>query len=410
MSWVRKRVLITGVSGFAGSYMAKKLYDLGAEVYGLIRKRADWSKPKNLVDRGIIDKINLIEGDLLDITSLANALDISQPEVIFHLASQSFVPRSFESPLETQQINCIGTVNLLEAIRIKDYDPKIIFAGSSEEYGLVISSRQQYNKIRKKYGGIFPEPKKIPELPITENNPLRPMSPYGVSKVYGDYIMRNYYHSYGLKTIVSRAFNHEGAGRGKKFVTSIIANQVMKLKLGEINKIVIGNVNAFRDWSHVRDIIEGYVLLADKGVYGDVYNQGSMRTNSVLTYLLLTMEEAGWKIRSIQTIKGDKIIKNPVEIVSEEMFGIRFKRTKVDEMMLNGEIEFAPEDRGIIVQTNSNEKLYIEFDSERFRPAEVPILFSDCRKAQDIGFKIIHELQDIIRDQLNYFLSVENRK
>ena len=409
MNWERKRVLITGVSGFAGSYLAKKLYELGADVYGLIRKRADWSKPKNLVDKGIIDKINLIEGDLLDITSLANALDISQPEVIFHFASQSYVPNSFRYPLDTQQINCIGTANLLESIRIKDYDPVVVFAGSSEEYGLVISSEKQYDHVKKKYNVIFPEPEKIPEVPISEKNPLRPMSPYGVSRVYGDYIMRDYYFAYGIKTIISRAFNHEGAGRGKRFVTSVITRQVMQLKMNEVDRIVIGNVNAFRDWSHVKDIVNGYILLAEKGKYGDVYNQGSMRTNSVLTYLLLSLEEAGWKIRTIRTIKGDKVIENPTEIIYDEMFGIRFRRTKIDEMMLKGDVEFDASDKGIIVQTQRG-NVNVEFDPERFRPAEVPILLSDCRKAQTIGFKISYEVQDIIRDQLNYFLSAENRK
>jgi len=145
------------------------------------------------------------------------------------------------------QINCIGTLNLLETVRIKDSDAVIVFAGSSEEYGLVISSEKQYERIKASGRTVFPEPEKIPELPIKETNPLRPMSPYAVSKVYGDHLFRNYYHSYGLKTIVSRAFNHEGAGRGKMFVTSNIALQVMKLKFGETDKIKIGNVNAFRD-------------------------------------------------------------------------------------------------------------------------------------------------------------------
>jgi GDPmannose 4,6-dehydratase len=113
--------------------------------------------------------------------------------------------------------NCAGTANLLEAIRLKDIDPAVVFAGTSEEYGLVISSEVQYERALEKYGSIFPEPERIPELPITEENPLRPMSPYAVSKVYGDYLMRDYYHSYGMKTVVSRGFNHEGAGRGAMF-------------------------------------------------------------------------------------------------------------------------------------------------------------------------------------------------
>ena len=172
-------------------------------------------------------------------------------------------------------MNCIGTANLLDAVRIKDQNPKIVFAGSSEEYGLIISSPEQYQQAKKQYGTIFPEPSTIPETPIKETNPLRPMSPYAVSKVHGDYLMRNYYHSYGLNTVVSRAFNHEGAGRGLMFVTSVVTNQIMKLKFEEINKITIGNVNAFRDWSHVKDIVNGYMLLAENGNSGEVYNQGS---------------------------------------------------------------------------------------------------------------------------------------
>jgi len=151
---------------------------------------------------------------------------------------------------------------------------------------------------------------KIPELPIKETNPLRPMSPYAVSKVYGDYLMRNYYHSYGLDTVVSRAFNHEGAGRGLMFVTSVITSQIMKLKLGETDKITIGNINAFRDWSHVNDINNGYLLLAEKGSAGEVYNQGSMRTNSVLSYILIGLEEAGWKIDNIKTFNGKNLLKS----------------------------------------------------------------------------------------------------
>jgi len=409
MNWQNKNILITGISGFVGSYLAEELLKKSANVFGLIRKRADGSKPKNLIERGIVKNIHLIEGDLIDITSLANALDESQPDVIFHLAAQSFVPKSFQNPIETQQINCLGTANLLEAIRIKEYDSVIVFAGSSEEYGLVISSEKQYEQVKQKYGTIFPEPEEIPELPIKETNPLRPMSPYAVSKVYGDYLMRNYYHSYGLKTIVSRAFNHEGAGRGLMFVTSVITCQVMKLKFGETDRIIIGNVNAFRDWSHVKDITKGYLLIAEKGKYGDVYNQGSMRTNSVLSYILLSLEEAGWDIKRIETLKGGKTVNNPTEIDNSRIFGVKFEKTKIDKMLLDGEIEFTPSDRGILVYTNNGRKILIEFDQSRFRPAEVPILLSDNRKIQDIGFKIKYNLRDIIKDQLNYFLDKYNR-
>jgi len=324
------------------------------------------------------------------------------------LGAQSFVPRSFAHPLETLNSNTMGTANLLEAVRLKDLDPIIVFAGSSEEYGLVISSEEQYNQVKRKYSEIYPEVGKIPELPITEKNPLRPLSPYALSKVQGEYLMRDYYYSYGMKTIISRGFNHEGAGRGSMFVTSVIANQVMKLKLGEAEKIVIGNVNAFRDWSHVEDIIKGYCLLAEKEKVGNAHNQGSMRTNSILSYILLSLELAGWKVEKIATIRNEKVIKGPVENDDSEAFGVKFDKTKVDRLMLQDELEFTIEDKGIWAYTDKG-KILIEFDPSRFRDADVPILMSDTRKIQNLGFRIEHELEDIIRDQFNYFMKKENR-
>ncbi len=408
MNWNDKNILITGVSGFAGSYLAEELLKQGANIFGLIRRRADGTKAKNLIDHGIENDVKTIEGDLTNITSLANSLDASEPDYIFHLAAQSFVPRSFENSAETQMINCMGTSNLLDAVRVKDSDSKIVFAGSSEEYGLVISSEEHYKHAKKEYGTIFPEPEDIPEVPIKETNPLRPMSPYAVSKVYGDHLMQNYYHSYGMDTVVSRAFNHEGAGRGLMFVTSVVTNQVMKLKFGEIDKITIGNLNAFRDWSHVRDIVNGYMTLALNGRSGEVYNQGSMRTNSVLSYILLGLKEAGWNIEKIETFNGEKVVEDPTEVDESPIFGVKFDKTVVDTMILEGELEYKLEDKGIRVHTDKG-MVPIEFNPDRFRPAEVPILFADTGKIQGIGAKIEHSLNDIIKDQLNFYLKKENR-
>lgn len=409
MNWKDKNIFITGVGGFAGSYLAEELLKQEANVFGLVRRRADGTKPKNLIDHGIQNNVQALEGDLTNITSLANALDTSEPDYIFHLAAQSFVPRSFENSAETQIINCIGTSNLLEAARVKDTDAKVVFAGSSEEYGLVISSENQYKSATKEYGTIFPLPETIPELPIKETNPLRPMSPYAVSKVYGDHLMQNYYHSYGLDTTVSRAFNHEGAGRGLMFVTSVVTNQIMKLKFGEVDSITIGNLNAFRDWSHVKDIVQGYMTLATKGKSGEVYNQGSMRTNSVLSYILLGLEEAGWNIESAETFKGEKKVENPTEPDETTIYDVNFEKTIVDRMILEGELEYTLSDAGINLKTDKG-PVKIEFNPDRFRPAEVPILFSNTDKIQKIGAKIEHSLNDIIKDQLNFYLKKENRQ
>jgi GDPmannose 4,6-dehydratase len=229
------------------------------------------------------------------------------------------------------------------------------------------------------------------------------MSPYAVSKVYGDFLMRNYHASYGLRTIVSRAFNHEGAGRGIMFVTSALAKQVMQVKRGEIDRIVVGNVNAFRDWSHVTDIVKGYCLLAEKGKYSDVYNQGSQRTNSVITYALLALECAGYKVEKIQTINNKKVVTAPTASDKSKCFGLSFEKTKIDRMILDGEIEFRAEDEGIIVFTNKG-KVPISFDANRFRPAEAPILLASTKKIDKLGFKTAYSLRDIINDQLNYYL------
>ncbi|MGD0854233.1 MAG: GDP-mannose 4,6-dehydratase [Dehalococcoidia bacterium] len=403
MSFKKKNVLVTGISGFVGSYLADYLVQQEANVYGLFRRRADGLCPYNIKCRGIFDDVSLLESELLDISSIAAALDKSKPDYIFHLGAQSFVQRSFACPSETMDINCTGTSNLLEAIKNKGINPVIVFAGSSEEYGLVIYSDSQYKSAVKKQGVIFPAPIEIPEVPIKEENPLRPMSPYAVSKVYGDFLMRNYHASFGLRTVVSRGFNHEGAGRGIMFVTSALTKQVMQVKRGEIDRIVVGNVNAFRDWSHVTDIVKGYCLLAEKGTYGDVYNQGSQRTNSVITYALLALECAGYKVEKIQTIKNKKTIIAPTASDKSRYFGLSFEKTKIDKMILDGEIEFRAEDEGLTVFTNKG-KVTISFDASRFRPAEVPILLSSTKKIDKLGFKTVFSLRDIINDQLNYYL------
>lgn len=405
-----RRVLVTGITGFVGPHLAKGLLDEGAIVYGLVRRRSDGNLRRGLVDLGIDKQVTPIEGSVEDLTSLLTALDRSQPDYIFHLAAQSFVERSFINPLETFQANATGTTNLLEAVRIKDRNnTRFIFAGSSEEYGLVISSQQHLDAYLKEHKHIFPYPVRIPELPVKETNPLRPMSPYAVTKVYGEYITLNYHRSYGLKSLVTRAFNHEGGRRGSTFVTSTIARQVVQLRYGSIDKIKIGNLNAFRDWSHVDDIVEGYKLVALRGEEGDVYNLGSGRTNSVLTYLLWTLQEAGYPVQSISTLKGERKVSQPAENVKIKKFGIEFEGSRADDLMLDDELSFLSHDAGVRVETGKGD-ISIEFDKERFRPADVPILLSDAGKAREtLGFSTKYTLKDIILDQLNYYAAPERR-
>ncbi len=408
MDWHGKRVFITGISGFAGSYLARSLVENGAAVFGLIRRKTEGIPPRNVSDRDISGRVTLLEGNLEDYSAVLQAVSTASPDVVFHLAAQSYVPRSFSHPLETAQANCMGTANVLEAVRSCHSDPAVVFAGSSEEYGLVISSEHQYRMAGERYGIIHPEPESIPELPISETNPLRPMSPYAVSKVYGDHLMRNYFHTYGVKAVVSRSFNHEGPGRGLMFVTSVITRQVAAMKAGEISSIRIGNVNPFRDWSHVTDITGGYDLLAEKGCPGDVYNLGTGSTSSVLSYLLLSIEEAGFPVDSVCTFNGAKKVDTPTAIDHSRQFGTSFEKTTVDRMILEESVEYSAEDGGLIVSSGER-KIRVDFEPERFRPAEVPILLADIKKVKNIGYCPHVGIRDIIREQLTYFSDVKNR-
>ena len=407
--WSGKRVLVTGAGGFVGPYLADHLLRSGAGVVGQIRRRSDGQRPRSLVNKGIVDEVEIIEADLNDIYSMASLMDRAKPDVIFHLAAQSFVHHSFAQPIETVMVNSLGTESLLEVVRLKGLDPLIVFAGSSEQYGLVFASDADYERARKRYGAIYPEPGRFPELPIKESNPLRPMSPYAVSKTHGELLMRNYNQAYGVRTIVSRAFNHEGAGRGQMFVTSAIARQVIQLKFGEVDRILIGNVNAFRDWSHVRDVVRGYCLLAERGTPGEVYNQGSMQTNSVLSFILLSLEGAGWEVRSVRASNGDKEVPGPTATDVGEFWGTAFEKTLADRMLLENKLEYVQQDEAIVVDTDRGDVL-IELDPSRFRRAEVPILLCDPSRIRELGLKSQYRLRDIIQDQLNFYLSDEERR
>ncbi len=249
------RALITGVSGFVGSHLAEYLLAEGLEVYGLVR----WRSPLDNF-AGCNGKIKLLYGDLRDSLSTTDALTRSAPELVFHLAAQSFVPTSWNAPQETIGTNVQGQVNLLEGLRRLEVFSRIQVACSSEEYGLV-----------------HPE-----ELPITETNPLRPLSPYAVSKVAQDYLGYQYFRSYGLPVVRTRTFNHTGPRRGKVFMTSDFARQVAEIELGLREPVLrVGNLEAARDFTDVRDVVRAYYLAATEGEPGEVYNISSGRAYTV---------------------------------------------------------------------------------------------------------------------------------
>lgn len=274
------KALITGVTGMAGSHLAEYLLSLdGVEVYGTYRWRSRMENLEELKQAGRLnivgenatissasglvellaqqarpDALNLIEAELADPHSMRRLIGGLAPDRIFHLAAQSYVPGSWTAPAQTLSVNIVGQVHLLEAVREAASQPRIQIAGSSEEYGLV-----------------FPH-----ELPLRETNPLRPLSPYAVSKVAQELLALQYRHSYGLDVVVTRAFNHEGPRRGHVFVTSNMAKQVAEIEKGLRPAVVkVGNPDSQRDWSDVRDVVRAYHLALEKGTPGEVYNIGS---------------------------------------------------------------------------------------------------------------------------------------
>ena len=270
------RALVTGITGFVGSHLAEHLIARGDDVYGTVRWR---SRLDNI--NHIKDKLNLIETDIRDSYSIEKAIKTIEPDVIFHLAAQSFVHSSFNAPQETLSTNIIGTVNLLEAVRSLKSNPVIQIAGSSEEYGFV----------------------KPNETPIRETNPLRPLSPYGVSKVAEDMLAYQYHKSYGLKTVITRAFNHEGPRRGEVFSTSNFAKQIAEIEKGKEPVIHVGNLNASRDFTDVRDVVRAYVISTEKCDYGEAYNicSGKAWKISDMLNLLLSMSQKKIEVRQDPT-------------------------------------------------------------------------------------------------------------
>jgi len=338
------KVLITGITGFAGSHLAEYgLTQDGVEVYGTCRWRSRLDNLQDLAAQGKLNNlveerietpqalasrakpgaVNLLQCELTDAYSVRNIIATVQPERIFHLAAQSFVLTSWNAPAETFQANVIGQINLLEAIRAAGLSPRVHIAGSSEEYGLV-----------------YPH-----EVPMKETNPLRPLSPYAVSKVAQELLAWQYFRSYGLQTVVTRGFNHAGPRRGEVFFTSTFAKQIAEIEKGKRQPpvLLVGELEAKRDLTDVRDIVRGYWLALEKGVPGEVYNIGSGVTRRV----------------------GDVLD---------------------------------------LLVAQSTAKIQIQQDPARLRPSDVLILWADASKLrQQTGWEPVIPFEQTMRDELNYW-------
>jgi GDP-4-dehydro-6-deoxy-D-mannose reductase len=269
-----RRVLVTGITGFAGSHLVDYMLERGdVEVHGTIRWR---SRTENI--EHFRHLVKLVECDLRDSTSTRDMLEEVQPEWIFNLAAQSFVPTSWNAPHESISTNALGQLNLFESVRRIGLEPRIQIACSSEEYGLVLPD----------------------EIPIKETNPLRPLSPYAVSKVTQDLLGYQYFKSYGMDVVRTRGFNHEGPRRPFVFVASDFAYQIACIEKGLREPVMyVGNLEARRDFTDVRDMVIGYWLALEKGEPGEVYNICSGTSYAIQEVLdrLLAMTEKKIEVR-----------------------------------------------------------------------------------------------------------------
>jgi GDPmannose 4,6-dehydratase len=242
------RALITGINGQDGSYLAEFLLDKGYEVYGTVKRNSVAENQTARLD-SIYDRIgkNLIYADITDLASILNALRISNPDEVYNLAAQSHVRISFDQPVYTANATGLGTLNILEAVRSFNPQIKIYQASSSEMFGNSID-QDGYQR---------------------ETTPMNPVSPYGCAKVFSYNICRNYRNSYRMFISNGILFNHESPRRGTNFVTNKVCKEAVKIKLGLSDKLVLGNLDATRDWGHAKDYVEAMWLILHQESPGD---------------------------------------------------------------------------------------------------------------------------------------------
>ena len=313
-----KHALITGITGQDGSYLAELLLEKGYEVYGIWRRKAT-------VDYGNIehlkDKVHLIYADMTDPASLISAMKISQADEVYNLAAQSFVATSWDTPLGTAEIDGIGVTNMLEAIRIVKPEARFYQASTSEMFGLV------------------------QEMPQTEKTPFYPRSPYGVAKLYGHWITKNYRESYGLFACSGILFNHESERRGIEFVTRKISRAAAAIKLGRQEFVELGNMDSKRDWGHSKDYVRAMWLMLQQDAPDD-YVIATNETRTVREFVEIAFRTAG--------------------------IDIEWQGTGVDEVGIN----------------KANGKVVVKVNKKFFRPAEVDVLLGNPAKAEaKLGWK-----------------------
>jgi len=325
-----KTAVITGITGQDAAYLAELLLAKGYKVYGTYRRTSSvnfW----RIEELGIENHSNLhlVEYDLTDLGSSIRLMEMAQPDEVYNLAAQSFVGVSFDQPHTTAQITGIGPLNLLEAIRI--VNPKIRFyqASTSEMFG------------------------EVQEIPQKESTPFYPRSPYGVAKLYAHWMTINYRESYDIFATSGILFNHESPLRGQEFVTRKITDSVAKIKLGKLDVLELGNMDAKRDWGFAKDYVEGMYLMlqADKP---DTYVLATNRTETVLDFVTMSFKAAG--------------------------IDVRFESEAENEVAID-------------VATN---KVVVKVNPQFYRPAEVDLLIGNPQKAKDdLGWEPTTTLEEL---------------
>jgi GDPmannose 4,6-dehydratase len=279
-----RRALITGITGQDGSYLAELLLEKGYEVFGMTR-RASTENVERIAH--LVDKVNLIQGDLLDPPSLVSALRTAEPHEVYNLAAQSFVPTSWNQPVLTAEFTGVGVTRMLEAVRSVDPDIRFYQASSSEMFG------------------------KVREVPQNEQTPFYPRSPYGVAKTYGHYITVNYRESFGLYAVSGILFNHESPRRGLEFVTRKISDGVARIKLGLSDELRLGNLDAERDWGYAGDYVEAMWLMLQQDEADD-YVVATGEPHSVREFCEVAFARAG--LDSEQYVKTNPEFLRPAEV------------------------------------------------------------------------------------------------
>lgn len=331
-----KRALITGITGQDASYLAEELLEKGYEVYGIMRRKSkvDYGNVEHLVD-----DIKIIYADMSDLVSLISAMKTSQADEVYNLAAQSFVATSWDTPVGTAEIDAIGVTNMLEAIRL--VNPKCHFyqASTSEMFG------------------------KVQTIPQNEDTPFYPRSPYGVAKLYGHWITKNYRESFDMFACSGILFNHESERRGYEFVTRKITNAVAQIKYGLLDKVELGNLSAKRDWGHAKDYVHAMWLMLQQQTPDD-YVISTGETREVREFVNAAFDFAGISLRWEGSGLNEKA----------------FDKDGIERVCVNPQF---------------------------FRPAEVELLLGDSTKAQnELGWKREISFEELVRRMVENDLEI----